>query len=79
MIFDPRRMRIMDEADYDDAIGWAKTDSAHFVKIMIELTGKSPDLDDFIENYPIYDHEIMYKDIEKHMQEIAKIVFKERR
>ena len=77
MIYHPNRLRIMNEDDYNDSLGWAKTYASHFVEEVIERTGKAPDLDDFIETYPLYDHEIMYKDIEKHMQYIAKIVFKE--
>lgn len=77
MRYDPNRLRIMNVDDYDEALDWAKTAASTFTENYILEHKAIPDLDYFIETYPIYDHAVLYHEIRKEMTRIAYIVVRE--
>jgi hypothetical protein len=77
MIYDPNRLRILNEDDFLDTVDMMNTQISTFVENYIYDKGKIPDLDDFIETYPAYDNEILYPSITTHINKIVELVQKE--
>lgn len=77
MRYDPSRLILQNEDDYQEAVGWLITEVGAFTENWIKEHDSPPDLDDFIECRPIFDHEIFYPQITKEMGRITDLVQKE--
>jgi hypothetical protein len=77
MRYNPSRLRIMDEDDFLDATALLNSEVSTFTENYILDHSKAPDLDDFIETHPLYDHEILYPQIRKELARITDLVQKE--